>query len=52
MIKSIIESLRNIAQECSTCARDCAHGELSRALQELSVELTVKARELEARFER
>jgi len=51
MLKYIIENLRTIAQRCSTCARDCKHGELSRALQELSVELTVKARELEVKFD-
>jgi len=52
MVKYIIENIRTIAQKCSTCARDCTDGELSRALQELSVELTVKARELEAKFDR
>jgi hypothetical protein len=51
MIKDIIENLRAIAQKSSTCARDCTHGDLSRALQELSVDLTAKARELEEKFD-
>jgi len=52
MIKSIIENLRAIAQTSSNCARDCKHGDLSRALQELSVELTARARELEEKFDK
>jgi len=52
MIKSIIENLREIAQKCAASARDCSHGDLSRALQELSVELTTKARDLEQKFDK
>jgi hypothetical protein len=52
MIKIIIENLRAIAQTSSNCARDCKLGDLSRALQELSVELTTKARELEDKFDK
>jgi len=51
MIKSIIEQLRDIAQRCASSARDCSHGDLSRALQELSVELTTRARDLEKKFD-
>jgi len=51
MIKSIIEDLRAVAQKCTTTARDCSHGELSRILQELGVDLTTIALDIEEKFD-
>lgn len=51
MIKSIIEDLRAVAQKCTTTARDCSHDELSRVLQELGVDLTTIALEIEEKFD-
>ncbi|HTZ02239.1 MAG TPA: hypothetical protein VMC05_07885 [Xanthobacteraceae bacterium] len=50
MIKSIAKELRAVAEHCSGFARDCGRYELSRALQELSIELMTKASELEERY--
>jgi hypothetical protein len=50
MIKGITGDLRAIAERCSGCARDCRKYELSRTLQELSIELMTKASELERKF--
>jgi hypothetical protein len=50
MIKSIAKDLRAIAERCSGFARDCRKYELSRTLQELSIELMTKASEIERRF--
>jgi hypothetical protein len=50
MIKSVAGDLRAIAERCSGFARDCRRYELSRTLQELSIELMTKASELERRF--
>jgi hypothetical protein len=50
MIKSIVGDLRAAAERCSRFARDCKRYELSRALQELSIELMTKASELERNF--
>jgi hypothetical protein len=51
MIKSIIEDLRAVAQKCTTTARDCSHEDLSRMLQELGVDLTTMASEIEEKFD-
>jgi hypothetical protein len=51
MIKSIVDDLRAVAERCSTFARDSRRYELSRALQELSIDLMAKASELERKFE-
>jgi hypothetical protein len=50
MIKSIVEDLRSTAEKCTRLARDCRRYELSRALQELGIELMTKAAELEKKF--
>jgi hypothetical protein len=42
--------LRSVAERCTRMARDCRRYELSRALQELGIELMSKAGELEKRF--
>lgn len=52
MIKSIVAELRAVAERCSRSARDCRRYELSRALQELSIELMAKAAELEQQFDK
>ena len=50
MIKTIAQDLRSVAERCTRMARDCRRYELSRALQELGIELMAKAGELEKRF--
>lgn len=50
MIKNIAKELRIIAEQCSGFARDCRRYELSRSLQELSIELMTKASELEEKY--
>jgi hypothetical protein len=51
MIKSVVAELRAIAERCSGFARDCKRYELSRTLQELSIDLMTKASELERKFD-
>jgi hypothetical protein len=51
MIKSVVADLRAIAERCSGFARDCKRYELSRKLQELSIDLMTKASELERKFD-
>ena len=51
MIKNVTADLRAIAERCSNFARDCGRYELSRSLQELSIELMAKASELEQKFD-
>jgi len=50
MIKTITDDLRAVAERCTRLARDCRRYELSRALQELGIELMAKASELESKF--
>lgn len=50
MIKIIIQDLRTTAERCTKVARDCRRYELSRALQELGIELMTRASELEREF--
>lgn len=50
MIKNIVGDLRAIAERCARCSRDCKRYELSRALDELGIELMTKASELERQF--
>jgi hypothetical protein len=50
MIKTLTEDLRAVAERCTRMARDCRRYELSRALQELGIELMTKASELESKF--
>ena len=51
MIKSIAGDLRAVAERCTKLARDCRRYELSRALQELGIELMTKASDLERKFD-
>jgi hypothetical protein len=51
MIKSIAEELRTVAERCSRFARECKRYDLSRALQELGIDLMAKASELERKFD-
>lgn len=51
MINNIVRELRAVAEQCSGFARDCKRYDLSRMLQELSIELMAKASELERRFD-
>jgi hypothetical protein len=50
MIKTLTDDLRAVAERCTRLARDCRRYELSRALQELGIELMTKASELESKF--
>jgi hypothetical protein len=50
MIKTIAQDLRTVAESCTRMARDCRRYELSRALQELGIDLMTKAAELERKF--
>jgi hypothetical protein len=50
MIETVAQDLRSVAERCTRLARDCRRYELSRALQELGIELMAKAGELEKRF--
>ena len=52
MVKSIVEKLRAVAQQCTTHARDTSDEDLSRALQELGIVLTAEAQSLEESFDR
>jgi hypothetical protein len=51
MIKSIADELRAVAERCSRFARECKRYDLSRALQELGIDLMAKASELERKFD-
>jgi hypothetical protein len=51
MVGGIIKDLRTLAQHCMRLARESKDQEISRALQELGIELAQKALELEKRFE-
>jgi hypothetical protein len=51
MIKSVAGDLRAVAERCTRLARDCRRYELSRALQELGIQLMAKASELERKFD-
>jgi hypothetical protein len=50
MIRDIIEDLRQLAQKCTSSARDCQTYPLSVILEELGIDLMAKARELEQKF--
>jgi hypothetical protein len=50
MIETVAQDLRSVAERCTRLARDCRRYELSRALQELGIELMAKAGDLEKRF--
>lgn len=50
MLKTVIQDLPATAEPCTKVARDCRRYEVSRALQELGIELMTKASELEREF--
>ena len=50
MIETVAQDLRTVAERCTRIARDCRRYELSRALQELGIDLMTKAAELERKF--
>lgn len=51
MVKNITDELRALAQQATRAARDASTPELSHALEELAIELTVKAAQLEQQFD-
>jgi len=51
MIKIVVEDLRALAQRCTAFARLSTDARLSRALQELAIDLTETASELEKNFD-
>jgi hypothetical protein len=52
VVKSISDELRALAQRCSRLAGDCSDQELAHALEELAVDLALRAAELDRRFDR
>jgi hypothetical protein len=52
MVKSITDELRALAQRCTRLAYDCSNRELAHALEELAVDLALRAAELDRRFDR
>jgi hypothetical protein len=52
MIKIVVEDLLALAQRCTGFARQCSEASLSRALQELAIDLTEKASEFERNFDK
>lgn len=52
MVKSITDELRAIAQRCTRAASDCSDHALAHALEELAVDLALRAAELDRRFDR
>jgi hypothetical protein len=52
MVKTITEELRSISQRCMRLARESSDHMLSRALEELAVDLALKAEDLDRRFDR
>jgi hypothetical protein len=51
MVGGLVKDLRMLAQHCLRLARETRDDELSRALQELGIELAEKAQELEKKFD-
>jgi hypothetical protein len=51
MIKGITDQLRAISQRATRLAGECSDQELSDALEELAVDLAMKAAELDRRFD-
>jgi hypothetical protein len=51
MVGGIIKDLRALAQHCLRLARESKDEEISRALQELGIDLAEKALALEKKFE-
>ena len=51
MIATIVEELRALAEQCFNFSRDLSTQQLSRALQDLGVELMHKASTLEKNFD-
>jgi hypothetical protein len=47
MIAEIIKYLRELAQTCTRLARTCPHLETSHGLEEVALDLMMKAKELE-----
>jgi hypothetical protein len=52
MVGGLVKDLRTLAQHCERLARETRNEDLSRALQELGIELADKARALETKFDR
>ena len=51
MIKGIADELRELAQRCTRLARDCPHQPTAHGLEELALELMVKAQDLEQKYD-
>jgi hypothetical protein len=52
MVKGITDELRTLAQRATRMAGDCSDPELAHALEELAVDLALRAAELDRRFDR
>lgn len=51
MIKSVTDELRAMSQRCTRLAREVSDDKLSRALEELAVDLALKAEDLDRHFD-
>ena len=51
MVRDITDHLRTLSQRCARAARECSDGDLSRALEELAIDLAMKAADLDQRFD-
>jgi len=47
MLEELTKYLRDLAQTCTRLARVCPHGPTSHGLEEIALDLMVKAKELE-----
>jgi len=52
MINGIVSELRDLAQKCMKLARETGDSDISRALQDLGIDLAAKALALEEKFDR
>ena len=51
MVKSITDELRALAQRCTRLAYECSDRELAHTLEELAVDLALKAADYDRRFD-
>jgi len=52
MVKNITDELRALAQRCTRLACECSDRELAHAMEELAIDLALRAAELDRRFDR
>lgn len=52
MVKNITDEMRALAQRCTRAASTCSDCELAHALEELALDLALRAGDLDRRFDR